>query len=1279
MRKNHSKKKLLTAAVMAALLAAPGYGHAFKMAPEYVYYNGKPLVEMQFLVKGEEIESLVDKAGYTLSPSLIQPVKSSTAYWTGLIGPKAKNGQPWQVFVTTQKNEQNAYASTTSLIVKNGKAKETEVNFVAQQLQDGKKLLRMTDKIAEMDNPPSGDYGLSEIAIGQYMGAARKGAVDGWWVDTDTVLPTNEQAADCVGTFRHELGHALGISKAVEYLNKAGNVYVPQDPSDTIKSKATGEVMMRFSTEVTDKDSWNLHLVDQNLNPAKPGMEILSAAGFAEKKKASPGVKESDFFIVNNRSKKEDASGKNGKAFFMGPNVTDALAGATFFGVNGVPVNGWEDDTFEGSHLQTTGMMSHRDYSNYTSFMEVELAVMQDLGYKIDREAYFGHSVYGDGKTFTNTQGYSARNEAGTAYIKGRPSTVPLGIGLHIYGSRNTVTQAADILTNGTGATGIRVDGMQNRVIVPAATKIHADGLRGNGILIAYGRDQVIDQAGAVTAKGKGGTGIRFDFGSSSNGAADEYRGSYIRYKRSVKEETGAIDNPENLKLTDMDENVFNAAADELNGPQVREYNLTGSLSGAENAIYISRNAFVKNINIKEGASISGNITSDWKHFKTDGSYDGVEKTEKEPGISFEAWMAKNHPGEKPKPGDEELEKNPALMDKYLQYAADYEADPEVKASIKTVTTQKGLLRIQYNGKTGENGYGYDAYIPDLVTNLNFAANLAYNGNITGPDNMKLNVKSGTLAYGGTADVVGVHVAEGATLLGGSYTVHDMSSMVAPDFASELNETDKGFFINCGTAGALTGDSSMTIDGKLFSDGILQGVAGGSAGTIQVSGLALLDNSQVIAKNLLPDETFAVVQAEGVYGSVKNTQNAPYKFGMLDEIGAVEGNTAVVTGKEANNLGAVDAVQGETYEAMMEMFDNLTAKGDARRNEMRPLFTLTPEETKKTLSSLASNASAKSMALAQRSTVIQHLLSSRLKDAFTAKETKANIPVQHLDDSNDEGVPVTLRTLEPADNDIWLKFGKNWGDMRNDTDYHSTATLLGWDKAYGKNWRAGVFAGYSKTSFSDNTASNELRDVRFGLYGGFSKGRSEGLMYLDYGWLRNKLRRGISNLGLTAGADYHSRVLELGGEYLYDLQAEKNVPWHVRPYVNAQLSRLWQNSYREEGAGVFGQVVDSQHNNYFGMGAGVEFKRYLAGGSYAIRAGVKHAFAGAEPKLRYSYMGDAANTYDMRNVQDKTHFVLSIGGEAEVAKGWTVGGDATFQRGSHDKDWSCTVTVKRMW
>ena len=307
----------------------------------------------------------------------------------------------------------------------------------------------------------------------------------------------------------------------------------------------------------------------------------------------------------------------------------------------------------------------------------------------------------------------------------------------------------------------------------------------------------------------------------------------------------------------------------------------------------------------------------------------------------------------------------------------------------------------------------------------------------------------------------------------------------------------------------------------------------------------------------------------------------------------------------------------------------------------------------------------------------QHLLSARLNEAFTTKPVKVKIPVQHLDNSSDDGVEITTKTVEPAANEIWLKFGKNWGDVQGNTDYHSTVTLLGWDKAVGKNWRAGVFAGYGQTSFSDNNSSNKLKDVRFGLYAGFNNAKSEGMVYLDYGWMRNKLRRGV--MGMTAGADYHSRILELGGEYLYDLQAGQNKAWHVRPYVNAQLSRLWQNGYREDGAGVYNQVVDSKHNDYFGMGAGVEFKRYLSGGNYAIRAGVKHAFAGAEPKLRYSYMGNEANTYDMRNVQDKTHFVLSIGGEIQIAKGWSIGGDATWQRGRHDKDLSCSVTVRRMW
>ena len=129
---------------------------------------------------------------------------------------------------------------------------------------------------------------------------------------------------------------------------------------------------------------------------------------------------------------------------------------------------------FDGSDLQTAGMMSHRKYSNYTTFLEVELAVMQDLGYQIDRKAFYGRSIYGNGGNIVNNQGYFARNADGTDYLANTYSLVPLGVGLHIYGSDNKVTQNVDIMTKGTGAVGVRVDGTGNTLIVPERTKVSA-------------------------------------------------------------------------------------------------------------------------------------------------------------------------------------------------------------------------------------------------------------------------------------------------------------------------------------------------------------------------------------------------------------------------------------------------------------------------------------------------------------------------------------------------------------------------------------------------------------------------------------------------------------------------------------------------------------------------------------------------------------------------------------------------------------------------------------
>ncbi|MBP5211883.1 MAG: autotransporter outer membrane beta-barrel domain-containing protein, partial [Pyramidobacter sp.] len=349
----------------------------------------------------------------------------------------------------------------------------------------------------------------------------------------------------------------------------------------------------------------------------------------------------------------------------------------------------------------------------------------------------------------------------------------------------------------------------------------------------------------------------------------------------------------------------------------------------------------------------------------------------------------------------------------------------------------------------------------------------------------------------------------------------------------------------------------------------------------------------------------------------------------------------------ANNLGTADAAQNETFAAMAAMYAGLRTADDPKRAQMDPLFAMDAATAKDTLSAVGSAMAVKSMAVAQRGDAAGRVLSSRLS--------------------------------ENAENDFWAKFGKSWGHLRHGTNAHSSTALLGWDRKIAPRWKFGVFAEYGRTSLSDKTAGSEVREQRFGLYADHVKGGNETMLYVDYGWMRTKLHRSIAPLGLPADATYHSQILELGGEYRYDLHAGTNASWHVRPYVNAQLSRLWQNGYAESGAGVFGHEAQNAHNDYFAAGAGIEFKRGTKSGDLAIRLGLRHAFAGAEPKLRFRYSGDGANSYDMRTAQDKTHFVCSLGGEAKFAHGWTIAGEAGLSRGAHDKEWSCALTVRKTW
>src|SRR5690606_7675740 len=141
-----------------------------------------------------------------------------------------------------------------------------------------------------------------------------------------------------------------------------------------------------------------------------------------------------------------------------------------------------------------------------------ELAVLQDVGYDIDRRKFFGYSVYGNNRVIYNDNGYFQRNGAGTAYLTGQHSDTAFGLGLHIYGSHNTVHQRADLLRRGAGGEGIRVNDQENTVEIPERVRCHADEYIGRGMMVTDGRNHTIRHDGDIRALGDLRVGASFDF-----------------------------------------------------------------------------------------------------------------------------------------------------------------------------------------------------------------------------------------------------------------------------------------------------------------------------------------------------------------------------------------------------------------------------------------------------------------------------------------------------------------------------------------------------------------------------------------------------------------------------------------------------------------------------------------------------------------------------------------------------------------------------------------------
>lgn len=437
-------------------------------------------------------------------------------------------------------NDANAYA--TSITVEKG---------------DAKGMMELQAKILGKSFNPHLGEAVATIGIG----------IMGFKTGAPSNLP-NAEGVNLYGTIVHEIAHTLGIMSTANFYED--------------EKFRFGDVLSNFDKGLIDNndrkisDTTGISYIDNNGNLI--------------------GNPETDF----------DASAN---VYFVGKNVDEVLKDSS---LEGVPVNvgleGYYDElppAPELSHLEMDrGLMSHQQYRSYTTFMEAELAVLQDIGYTIDRRNFFGYSVYGNDSTIDNYNGYFLRDEKGEKYITGKYNTASYGVGLHVYGSRNNIVQKADLLTSGIAGIGIRIDGVGNKITVDRGIKVNADGDYGTGILVAYGKEHNITNNGEIKARGNQGIGVRFDFGSNTLGKDWAYMGSYILFLS--KEDCSK---PENLEYAEIN----GLKLGEINGALVENFNTSGYIEGKYASLYMSENAYVKNINVFDGAVLKGNIISMYK------------------------------------------------------------------------------------------------------------------------------------------------------------------------------------------------------------------------------------------------------------------------------------------------------------------------------------------------------------------------------------------------------------------------------------------------------------------------------------------------------------------------------------------------------------------------------------------------------------------------------------------------------------------------------------------
>ncbi|WP_440444076.1 autotransporter outer membrane beta-barrel domain-containing protein [Phascolarctobacterium sp.] len=269
--------------------------------------------------------------------------------------------------------------------------------------------------------------------------------------------------------------------------------------------------------------------------------------------------------------------------------------------------------------------------------------------------------------------------------------------------------------------------------------------------------------------------------------------------------------------------------------------------------------------------------------------------------------------------------------------------------------------------------------------------------------------------------------------------------------------------------------------------------------------------------------------------------------------------------------------------------------------------------------------------------------------------------------------------VKHSDVDWWVRSFGEWESYYDDAvSGKSRSVAAGMDMNTGKETRTGIYGMYNHTELNGGGAEALQQDWRIGAYMGKQHGAVQQYGYVNYGKLGNHYNLAEVDMDYK----YRGQIVELGGEYKYDLHHDDGKTYHVSPYVNVQASRYMQKSYCIQAVPSVGKfVAASINNNYLAGETGVELRRELQNGNYAVRLGYKRVLAGEGPELAEGYeigghrVPGVGRSYS--NDIDKDYLHLTLGGTLKLTKNLSATAEGAWLEGRHDRE--LMADVKLNW